>query len=184
MAYAHRRSRCLRPAVAASKVVRSPPAEMTMDFTPEGLAAEGFAGFVTWNEVSWDEVPSSPGVYVVINDGLDRPEILNRSPAGWFKQRDPTAPRTTLEAAWVEGCTVVYIGKAARLRTRLRQYRDHGQGKPVGHWGGRYIWQLGSSSQLRVAWKISGEDPRLLEQELLTAFLEQHGQLPFANLRR
>jgi hypothetical protein len=74
--------------------------------------------------------------------------------------------------------------EAARLRTRLRQYRDHGQGKPVGHWGGRYIWQLGGSGELRVAWKVTGEHPRLLEQEMLTTFLERYGQLPFANLRR
>jgi hypothetical protein len=157
---------------------------MTMDFTRVGLATEGFAGFVTWDDLSWDEVPPSPGVYVVVKDGPDPPAILSRSPAGWFKERDPTASPSALEAAWVEGCTIVYIGKAARLRTRLRQYRDHGQGKPVGHWGGRYIWQLGGSGELRVAWKVTDEDPRLLEQEMLAAFLEHYGKLPFANLRR
>ncbi len=157
---------------------------MTMEFTREGLATEGFAGFVTWNDLLWDGVPASPGVYVVVKESPDRPEILCRNPAGWFKERDPTVGRATLEAAWVEGCSVVYVGKAARLRTRLRQYRDHGQGKPVGHWGGRYIWQLGGSGDLRVAWKATDEDPRLLEQEMLAAFLERYSQLPFANLRR
>jgi hypothetical protein len=82
-----------------------------MDFTREGLAAKGFAGFVTWNDLSWDEVPLRPGVYVVMKDGPNPPEILSRNPAGWFKERDPTASRTALEAAWVEGCTIVYIGK-------------------------------------------------------------------------
>jgi hypothetical protein len=119
-----------------------------------------------------------------VKDGPDPLEILSRSPAGWFKERDPTASPSALEAAWVEGCTIVYIGKAARLRTRLRLYREHGQGKPVGHWGGRYIWQLGGSGELRVAWKVTDEDPRLLEQEMLVAFLEHYGKLPFANLRR
>jgi hypothetical protein len=83
---------------------------MTMDFTRVGLATEGFAGFVTWDDLSWDEVPASPGVYVVVKDGPDPPAILSRSPAGWFKERDPTASRSALEAAWVEGCTIVYIG--------------------------------------------------------------------------
>ena len=161
-----------------------PPARMTIDFTREGLAAAGFVGFVNWAELSWDEVPSGQGVYVVMTDGPDPPEYLSRSPAGWFKRRDPTGSRTTLEAAWVEGCPLVYIGKAARLRTRLRQYRDHGQGKPVGHWGGRYIWQLSNSGDLVVAWRVTDEDPEQLEKEMLAAFLDQYGQLPFANLRR
>ncbi len=155
-----------------------------MDFTREGLAAEGFVGFVTWNDLLWEDVPARPGVYVVVKECPDSPEVLSRNPAGWFKERDPTVGQATLEAAWVEGCSVVYVGKAARLRTRLRQYRDHGQGRRVGHWGGRYIWQLGGSGHLRVAWKTTDEDPRLLEQEMLVAFLERYGQLPFANLKR
>ncbi len=157
---------------------------MTMEFTREGLAIEGFAGFVPWDELSLDEVPASPGVYVVVKGSPDPPEILSRSPAGRFKDRDPTVGHATLEAAWVEGCSVLYIGKAAWLRTRLRQYRDHGQGRPVGHWGGRYIWQVGGSGGLRVAWRATDEDPRRVEQEMLAAFLERYGQLPFANLRR
>jgi hypothetical protein len=76
------------------------------------------------------------------------------------------------------------VHKAARLRTRLRQYRDHGQGKPDGHWGGRYIWQIGGSGDLRVAWRATDGSLRLLEQEMLAAFLERYGQLPFATLRR
>lgn len=155
-----------------------------MDFTREGLEAEGFAGFAVWNDLSWDDVPQSPGVYVVMKDSPDQPEFLNQNPAGRFKGRDPTVSRTTLEAAWVVGCPVVYIGKAAGLRDRLRQYRDHGRGKPVGHWGGRYIWQTVASGELRVAWKTTGEHPRVVERQMLDAFVEDHGQLPFANLRR
>lgn len=155
-----------------------------MDFTREGLSTEGFAGSIRWKDLSWDEVPAMAGVYVVVKESPDSPEVLCRNPAGWFKGRDPTVGRATLKAAWVEGCSVIYVGKASRLRTRLRQYRDHGQGKPVGHWGGRYIWQLGGSGDLRVAWKATDEDPRLLEQEMLAAFLERYGQLPFANLKR
>ena len=154
-----------------------------MNFTREGLAAEGFVGFVTWNELSRDEVPRRRGVYVVMIDGPARPQYLSRNPAGWFKRRDPTVSSSTLEAAWVEGCSLIYIRKAARLRTRLRQYRDHGQGKPVGHWGGRYIWQLSNSSGLVVAWRVTDEDPRQLEKRMLADFVDQYGQRPFANLR-
>ena len=44
-----------------------------MDFAPEGLTTQGLAGFVTWNDLSWDEVPASPGVYVVVRDSLHPP---------------------------------------------------------------------------------------------------------------
>lgn len=155
-----------------------------MDFTSEELAAEGFVGFLAWKDLSLEEIPDRQGVYVVVNAGAGPPEFLSRSPAGRFKGRDPTVSRTSLEAAWVGGCPLVYIGKAARLRTRLRQYRDHGQGKPVGHWGGRYIWQLSGSGELLIAWKVTNEAPRLLEQGMLAAFVDRYDQLPFANLRR
>ena len=154
-----------------------------MDFTSEELAEEGFVGFLPWDDLPLEEVPDTHGVYVVVNAGPDPPELLSRSPAGRFKDRDPTVSRVILQAAWVDGCPLLYIGKAARLRARLRQYLDHGRGKPVGHWGGRYIWQLGGSGDLLVAWKVTNETPRLLEQEMLAAFVDRYGQLPFANLR-
>ena len=155
-----------------------------MDFTIEQLAREGFEGFRAWAALAWSEIPTGPGIYVVTYEGIAEPEILSSSPAGRFKGRDPTASVTALTDAWVNDSPVLYIGKAMQLRRRLRQYRDHGQGRPVGHWGGRYIWQLSGSSELRVAWKLTSDPPRLLEQEMLDAFLDRYGQLPFANLRR
>jgi hypothetical protein len=57
-------------------VVRPPTSkDAAMDFTREGLAAKGFAGFVTWNDLSWDEVPLRPGVYVVMKDGPNPPRF-------------------------------------------------------------------------------------------------------------
>jgi hypothetical protein len=47
-----------------------------------------------------------------------------------------------LIANWVDGAEVVYIGKADQLKRRLTQFADFGGGKPIGHWGGRLIWQL------------------------------------------
>ena len=44
-----------------------------------------------------------------------------------------TASTAELLDAWVNESPVVYIGKARKLRRRLREHRDHGQGKPVGH---------------------------------------------------
>jgi len=79
---------------------------------------------------------------------------------------------------------VVYIGKATRPPRRLRQFRDFGAGKPVGHWGGRLIWQLADADELVVAWKITAsEDPLEAERSLLGRFRGEYGSLPFANFR-
>lgn len=94
-----------------------------------------------------------------------------------------------LEANWVEGTSVVYIGKAggvgssATLQKRISQYIRFGQGANVGHWGGRYIWQLADSRDLVVCWKIlTNEEPREVERLMIADFIDVHGgKRPFAN---
>lgn len=106
----------------------------------------------------------------------------DRSCGGWFKGKDPTVSRDALLANWVEGVEVVYIGKADQLKRRLTQFADFGAGKPVGHWGGRLIWQLANVEALCVAWKETpGQVPVEVEAELIAAFRRLHGKPPFAN---
>ena len=60
-----------------------------------------------------------------------------------------------------------------------------GGGKPIGHWGGRYIWQLEGADELVVCWKPTADSaPREEERALLAQFIEMYGRLPFANLAR
>lgn len=120
------------------------------------------------------------------------PRFRDESPAGWFKGRNPTVSCSRLEAEWVDGAEVLYIGKASAssskrgLRRRLDEYRRHGAGSPIGHWGGRLLWQVDDSEELLVAWRPSPADVSAVTEErmLLERFRTTYGRLPFANLRR
>lgn len=159
----------------------------------DDLIAQGFTGFVRFTELPTASVPADAGVYAVLRESHRPPDFRPISPAGHFKRRDPTVSMDVLSTKWVEGAFVVYIGKAGAgsrrnrgLCKRLDEYRRHGDGEPVGHWGGRFIWQLVDSGELRVGWKVTEGPygPGVEEARLLDIFFRDHGALPFANIRR
>jgi hypothetical protein len=132
-----------------------------MDFsTRVPLEEDQFRGFVRLHTLDVAAVPSMLGIYIVVRESAEQAMFLNENPGGRFKSRNPTVPIPTLTEKWVDGCCVLYIGKATNLPSRLRQYRDFGLGKPVGHWGGRYIWQLADARALLVCWRPTLTDPR------------------------
>jgi len=136
-------------------------------------------------------VPDQPGVYLVVWPYDTLPVVfLPSSTGGHFKGRNPTAGLPELRSHWVDGSKVVYIGKAgsaegsATLRRRLWSYKRFGMGKPVGHWGGRYIWQFDGSGTLQICWRsTTGAMAELLEKQLVQDFASQYGRRPYANLR-
>jgi hypothetical protein len=150
---------------------------------------QGFSGFLTppiLNQSAFHPIPEQPGIYLVVRDPSRPPEFTAQSQGGHFKGRDPTVPIATLEANWVPGSAVLYIGKASvSLRRRLGRYLKFGAGHPVGHKGGRFIWQLADCDQLLFCWQPTGSlSAGKEESRLLQDFEEQYGCLPFANLRR
>jgi hypothetical protein len=156
--------------------------------TQKTLTERGFRGFVPFCELPDSNVPTGRGIYVVIRPDTSSPSFLPASPAGHLKGRDPSVTVDKLGDAWVDGASVVYIGKAAGqdgLNQRLADYRRHGIGLLAGHWGGRYIWQLVDSDALLVAWwPLPEGDAGEAEQDLIDQFKVLHGgALPFANLR-
>ena len=153
-----------------------------MEFTRFSLERTGFVGWVPFTAIRASACPSTGGVYVIKHDAAEPVIFAERSCGGWFKGRDPSVSRDALIANWVPGAEIVYIGKADRLKRRLTQYADFGAGRPVGHWGGRLIWQLPNVNALRVAWmETPGQVPIDAETELIAAFRQAYGKPPFAN---
>lgn len=152
-------------------------------FTRRELEAAGFTGWVPLLRAgSGAACPTDGGVYVVLYPRSAPPGFAPNSCGGWFKGKDPGVAASALAANWVEGAETVYIGKADNLRRRLRQFADFGAGKPVGHWGGRLVWQLPAPDALLVAWMTTpGEEPAAVEARLIAAFRAAHGKAPFAN---
>jgi hypothetical protein len=107
--------------------------------------------------------------------------FLTASVGGHFKGRDPSVPPEELERKWVDGPSTLYIGRTGNLRTRLILLARFGSSEPVGHWGGRYVWQLSDHDQLVVAWEQTAEYVQR-EAELIARFQAEFGALPFANL--
>lgn len=152
-------------------------------WTRAALEASGFRGWITFVALAEDsgQMPPDGGVYVVcrVNRG---PTFLTTNPGGHFNGRDPSVSAEALRANWVDGAEVVYIGKADSLRRRLREFARFGEGAPIGHWGGRLIWQLEDSAELLVGWRETPDQvPRHVETEMIGAFRRAFGKPPFAN---
>lgn len=150
----------------------------------------GFAAISTLMSTECAEVPTVPGVYVVLRPSAATPEFLEQSTGGHFKGKNPTVSINVLMDRWVEGAIALYIGKAGptesrTLRVRLWEYMRFGRGIPIGHSGGKLVWQLKQSGDLLVCWKPTLDDhPREVEKRLIQEFEEAHGKIPFANGQR
>jgi hypothetical protein len=162
-----------------------------MEWTRDGPQEAGFEGFQRFAELGQAGAQALPGVYVILRPSQAVPQFRPASGAGQFKGRDPSVAVADLKRAWVDGASVLYIGKASGgqggkrgLRKRLDEYRRHGQGKLAGHWGGRYIWQLSDSASLLVAWKPTpGEDPEVVESIFISDFKTTYGSRPLRTAR-
>ena len=153
----------------------------------EKMGFTGFSTIATLLKNRCDDIPKEKGVYLVMLRSLAPPNFLARSTGGFFKGKDPTTKITELKKAWVGGTRILYIGKAGNtLRSRILSLVKFGCGCDVGHYGGRYLWQLDSSQDLLVCWKVVyNQNPRVVEKQLLAAFADEHdGLLPYANLNR
>ena len=168
--------------------------------TIDDLKKAGFEGFCSVEKLRDDlsGIPAVAGVYMVVYQGNGMPEFLENGTGGFFKAKNPNVPVSELKSNWVGGTCVVYIGKAggveangkksnSKLQKRISDYLDFGSGEPVGHWGGRLIWQIKDSKDLLFCWKAIPEqegNPVEIEKEFIADFKRQYGgKRPFANLK-
>jgi hypothetical protein len=154
-------------------------------FCRDDLERRGFQGFLTFaalNRIGLSVIPSTPGCYAVLHTAGGSPAFLERSPAGWFKGKDPTISISDLQSAWLADCETIYIGQSGDLRRRWQTRMKFGAGAAVGAWGGRAIWQLRDSDDFVLAWKAE-EHPKVTEKQLLEEFRSVYGRRPFANRR-
>ena len=155
------------------------------------LKQNGFTGFKTVKEL-WEDrtdIPREKGVYLILNPAYKNTEFISPGVGGFFKGKNPNVLPEELKRNLVPDSLTVYIGKAgsptgsATLFSRLGQYLKFGQGKKVGHWGGRYIWQLKNHEDLIFCWKPTpDDDPRAVEIKLIKSYQDSFGMRPFANL--
>lgn len=142
-------------------------------------------GFKKISELWTDQscIPDAKGVYLVLTPTPNQPAFLDTGVGGFFKGKNPNVKLEMLTNNWVGNAQVIYIGKATSLRKRLKQYLRFGQTKNVGHWGGRYIWQLENHMDLIFCWRTTSDQvPSVVEQELIDIFRKQFKERPFANL--
>jgi transcriptional regulator with XRE-family HTH domain len=154
-------------------------------FGADRLRSEGFEGFVRVTALPprCPNVPATPGVYVVVRRSGDPPGFLDASVGGHFKGRDPSVATDLLQSKWVDGASTLYVGRTGNLRDRLNLLARFGRSEAVGHWGGRYLWQLTDHDALLAAWQETA-DYVVRETELVDEFHAAFGALPFANIVR
>jgi hypothetical protein len=161
-----------------------------LQINKQTLKDDGFAGFRSFEQLDISRIPQSPGIYVVLKPEDFERLFLTKSVGGRFKRRDPSLLQSALEEEWIEDTDILYIGKAGAgstgnrgLRKRIQEFADFGRGKPVGHWGGRLIWQLADSQSLVIAWKeLPASEVNSAEARYHEKFIGIYRRLPFANL--
>ncbi len=146
-----------------------------------GLAAAGYKGFVPLVGIDVNEIDEAHGVYVIMRPQPELvPTMLAANPV--VRRRIRLYSREALRTRWIDGATVVYIGKAAGvagLRDRLKPFST----KSSSHSGGRAIFQIEDCDELLVCWAVR-ESAAEVEGELIRAFKLAHdGRRPFANWR-
>ena len=152
------------------------------------LKESGFEGFRSVKELKSKQissiVPDAGGVYVIFRLNGAKPKFLEKGTGGYYQGKEPNVSVAELERNWIDGASVMYIGCTNNLSERITLLIQFGEGKAVGHYGGRLLWQLEDSDGLIVCWRATKQKPGEVKKKMIQHFKEIHnGQMPFANLK-
>ena len=157
----------------------------------KSIKNSGFSGFKKISELKLNTslIPKIKGVYLVLCPDNTKIEFVEKGTGGFFKDKNPNIIVIDLQKIWIESARIIYIGKAggsnskATLNSRIKQYLNFGQGKKVGHWGGRFIWQIKNVDDYIICWKeLLKDEPRNIEIKLMGLFRQKYHTRPFANI--
>ncbi len=133
---------------------------------------------------SWTDIPANPGIYVVHVEGSAG---LTFSATAAEARHAETELQEFLQQKWERiqadaPTDIVYVGKGANLRKRVRQLARFGVGRAANHKGGEWMWQIEQidSAQVLVQTCPAGRE-EAFEGELLDQFRCGHGDWPLAN---
>lgn len=153
----------------------------------EEIKKYGFKGFESVKDLREDSsrIPKKKGVYLVLKP-QDMDVGFLETGTGGHTKGNPNVSRDKLKAKRIEDMLVLYIGRTGRtLYKRINELLRFGQGESIGHWGGRYLWQINHSEELVICWKeMQDEDPEEIKNRLLLDFESKYSKLPFANRQR
>lgn len=158
----------------------------------EEIKKDGFKGFKRVKDLRENSlfIPQDKGVYLVLKPRDMDVKFLETGTGGHTKG-NPNVSIDKLKAKWIEDTLVLYVGQTGSksedrtLYERIDELLRFGQGENIGHWGGRYLWQINHSEELVICWKeMKDEDPEEIKNQLLWDFESEYSKLPFANLQR
>ncbi|MCL4547124.1 MAG: hypothetical protein M1495_00965 [Bacteroidetes bacterium] len=159
----------------------------------ESIKKSGFCGFKKISELRLDfsSIPKTKGVYLVLRPKNSEVEFVEKGTGGFFRDINPNVDVSELKKKWLEKANIIYIDNAgdsesdATLYSQLKQYISFGQGNKVGHWDGRYIWQIKDIDDYIICWKELPKDwPTGVKLNLMELFWQKYDSLPFANLKK
>jgi len=160
-------------------------------FEEKFLHGHGFGGFKAiedhWPDglINCSSIPDQPGTYIVVCGEQFVPHFVEPGTGGSYRGRDPNVAIAALQEKWVADSRILYVGRAANLRRRIRQYLRFGRGESVSHWGGRFIWQLRNTEELLIGYVVLANGNHVsYERLLLNEYYNKHRKLPFANLTK
>lgn len=132
----------------------------------------------------WTDIPKLAGIYIVFLP--PNVPFNSRYSTGMATHASPTA-EADLSRRWREingraTTDIVYIGKGADVRKRIRLLARFGCGKARNHKGGEWMWQVtGIRSASILIQACPGGKQVPFEKALLDMFFAQHGDWPLAN---